>query len=99
VQAYLAENFRLFADRMNALPGVSVMAMQSTYLSWVDFSGTGISDTDLLKRLVTEAKVAPSPGPQFGTGGTGHMRFNVALPRATLEEAIGRIEKAFADLQ
>ncbi|MGI9394268.1 MAG: aminotransferase class I/II-fold pyridoxal phosphate-dependent enzyme, partial [Boseongicola sp.] len=99
VQAYIAENFRLFADRMNALPGVSVMEMKSTYLTWVDFSGTGIGDTDLLTRLVTDAKVAPSPGPHFGTGGSGHLRFNLALPRATLEEAIKRIERAFSDLQ
>ena len=84
---------------MNALPGVSVMEMRSTYLTWVDFAGTGINDADLLKRLVTEAKVAPSPGPHFGSGGTGHLRFNLALPRATLEEAITRIEAAFADLQ
>ncbi|MGI9388852.1 MAG: MalY/PatB family protein [Boseongicola sp.] len=98
-QAYIAENFRIFADRMNALPGVSVMEMQSTYLTWVDFSGTGINDTDLLKRLVTDAKVAPSPGPHFGTGGSRHLRFNVALPRATLQEAIERIERAFSDLQ
>lgn len=99
VQAYLADNFRLFADRINALPGVSVMEMQSTYLSWVDLTGTGINDADLLTRLVTEAKVAPEPGPRFGTGGAGHLRFNVALPRATLEEAIERIERAFGDLQ
>ena len=99
VQAHLAENFRLFADGMNVLPGVSVMEMQSTYLTWVDFTGTGLSDADLLKRLVSDAKVAPSPGTQFGLGGSGHMRFNVALPRATLEEAIGRIERAFQDLQ
>ncbi len=99
VQAYLAANFRLFADRMNALPGVSVMDMSATYLTWVDFTGTDLSDADLLKRLVTDARVAPSPGTQFGTGGSGHMRFNIALPRATLEEAIRRIEGVFAELQ
>ncbi len=99
LQAYLAEIFRLFADRMNALPGVSVMEMQSTYLTWVDFTGTGLSDANLLKRLVTDAKVAPSPGTQFGSGGSGHLRFNVALPRPTLMKAIARIEAAFADLQ
>ncbi|MEK6215664.1 MAG: PatB family C-S lyase [Boseongicola sp.] len=98
MQGYLAENFRLFADRMNALPGVSVMEMRSTYLTWVDFTGTGLNDEDLLKRLVAEAKVAPSPGTVFGLGGSGHMRFNLALPRATLEQAITRIEKAFQDL-
>lgn len=98
VCAYLAGNFRLFADRIGALPGTSVMEMQATYLAWVDFRGTGLDDKELMARILG-AKVAPSPGLQFGTGGSGHLRFNLALPRATLIEAIGRIERAFADLQ
>ncbi|NNE89254.1 MAG: pyridoxal phosphate-dependent aminotransferase [Silicimonas sp.] len=99
VRDYIAENFRLFADRIDALPGVSVMDMQATYLVWVDFSALGMSDAELLKRLIEVAKVAPSPGPSFGTGGEGHLRFNVALPRPALLEALDRIEAAFTDIQ
>ena len=98
VRAYLAENFRMFAERISKLPGVSVMPMRATYLSWVDFNAIGMPDKELLQRLL-DAGVAPSPGTQFGSGGSGHLRFNLALPRATLEEAISRIEAAFADLQ
>lgn len=98
VRAYLAANFERFEARLNALPGVSVMPMQSTYLSWVNFSSLGMGDKELLQRFL-DAKVAPSPGTQFGTGGAGHMRFNLALPGATLDEAITRIEAAFSDLQ
>lgn len=96
--AYLAENFRIFETRLNAIPGVSVMPMPSTYLTWVDFSALGMTDDDLLKRVL-EAKVAPNPGTQFGTGGSGHLRFNLALPRATMITAIERIEAAFSDVQ
>ena len=99
MRAYLAENFRIFSARMNAIPGVSVMDMNATYLTWVDFSRLGMSDAELLKRSVHEAKVIPSPGTQFGTGGGGHLRFNLALPRATMIEAIERLEKAFGDVQ
>ncbi|MEM8801886.1 MAG: PatB family C-S lyase [Pseudomonadota bacterium] len=98
VCAYLAENFKVFSERLNALPGVAVMPMEATYLSWVDFSALGMSDGELLKRVL-DAKVAPNPGTQFGKGGSGHLRFNLALPKATLEEAISRIEAAFGDVQ
>ncbi len=98
VRAYLAENFRVFSARMNALAGVSVMDMTSTYLAWVDFTPLGMSDPEIMRRIV-EAGVVPSPGSQFGTGGTGHMRFNLALPRPTLETAISRLEDAFRDIQ
>ena len=99
VRVYLAQNFRVFADRIGALPGVSIMEMDSTYLAWANFSGTGMDDRELLDRLVKDARIAPSPGTQFGSGGSGHMRFNLALPRATLLDAIARIESAFGDLQ
>ena len=98
VRAYIAENFRVFAERINAIPGANVMDMQSTYLTWVDFSRLGMDDGELKQRLV-DAKVAPSPGTQFGAGGSGYMRFNIALPRKTLMQAIERIEGAFSDLQ
>lgn len=98
VRAYLAENFRIFAERMDALPGVSVMPMQATYLAWVDFTALGMTDKELLDRVL-DAKVAPSPGEHFGLGGSGHLRFNVALPRPKLLEAIDRLERAFSDLQ
>ncbi|NNL35383.1 MAG: putative C-S lyase [Silicimonas sp.] len=99
VRGYIAENFRIFEARMNALPGVQVMPMASTYLAWVDFGGTGMNDAELMDRVLKTARVAASPGPQFRTGGKCHLRFNLALPRSKLEEALDRIEAAFSDLQ
>lgn len=98
-QAYLAENFRIFKERMDALPGVSVMDMDATYLTWVSFDGLGMDDAELLKRSVQDAKVIPNPGTQFGIGGSGHMRYNIALPRVKLIEALDRLETAFGDVQ
>ena len=98
VRAYLAENFALWRNRIGALPGIEVMDMSCTYLSWVDFSGTGMTPKETTGRLHS-AGIAMSPGAQFGDGGEDWHRFNIAMPRARLEEAIERIEGAFADLQ
>lgn len=95
----IADNIALLTERLNTLPGVRVMECPATYLVWVDFTNTGLTDAELMDRMLKGARVAPSPGTQFGTGGAGHLRFNVALPRAMLEEALDRIEAAFADLQ
>ncbi len=96
---YIAGNFTLLEKRLNALPGTRVMPMQATYLAWVDFTRTGLSDEELMSRFLDQAKVVPSPGPAFGTGGAGHLRLNIALPRPTLLQALDRIEHAFSDLQ
>ncbi|NNL19372.1 MAG: aminotransferase class I/II-fold pyridoxal phosphate-dependent enzyme [Boseongicola sp.] len=98
-QAYLAENFRFFKERMEGIPGVSVMDMDATYLTWVSFEGLGMEDEEILRRSVMDAKVVPNPGTQFGVGGSGHLRYNVALPRAKMMDAIERLEEAFKDVQ
>jgi cystathionine beta-lyase len=99
VRAYIAGNYAIWRDRIGAIPGLSVMEMDSTYLAWVDFRGTGMSVDEVDRRVFEEARIVKSPGQQFGTGGEGWNRFNLALPRPKLEEAIRRMEAAFSDLQ
>lgn len=99
VRAYLARNFALWRDRIGALPGVRVMDMQATYLSWVDFTDTGMTPEETDRRIRQDARIAQSPGAQFGKGGENFHRFNLAMPRARLIEAIERLETAFGDLQ
>jgi len=98
VRAYIAENFRVWQERIGALPGVRVMNMSATYLSWVDFSGTGMSGDESLARI-RDAGIGATPGVVFGDGGSGWQRFNIALPRPLLMQAIERVETAFSDLQ
>ena len=98
VREYLAGNFALWQKRINAIPGLKAMDMSSTYLSWVDFSGTGMPPDQTMRRL-HDAGIAMSPGAQFGKGGEDWHRFNIAMPRPLLKQAISRIEGAFADLQ
>jgi cystathionine beta-lyase len=97
--AYLCGNARVFAEGVAAIPGLSAMPMQSTYLAWVDFAPLGMSWDEVRRRIVEEARVGPSPGPAFGTGGDCAMRFNLGTQRARVEEAVTRLQEAFADVQ
>lgn len=97
--AYLDENRRIFDAGVNTIPGVQSMALQSTYLSWVDFSGTGMNAEELSHRAGSVARIAANKGPTFGKGGETWLRFNFATRRALVEEAVERLQKAFGDLQ
>ena len=97
--AYLAENARVFDAGIAAIPGARSMKLQATYLSWVDFSGTGIDAEGLRARVEGGARIAANHGESFGTGGAQHLRFNIATPRARVAEAVARLQQAFADLQ
>ena len=96
---YLDRNRRLFDEGVNAIPGVRSMPLEATYLAWVDFSGTGMSPDEVRRRVEGEAKIAANHGESFGTGGESFLRFNLATPRTRVEDAVARLQAAFADLQ
>ena len=96
---YLDGNRKIFDAGVNAIPGLSSMHMDSTYLAWVDFSGTGMSMADFTNRVQNDAKIAVNHGPTFGKGGEDFLRFNFATQRANVIKAVERLQAAFGDLQ
>jgi len=96
---YLDGNRRLFDAGVNAIPGLRSMPLQATYLAWVDFAGTGMPAEEFTQRVEKGARIAANHGPSFGTGGDSFLRFNLAMPRAVVAEAVARLQTAFADLQ
>lgn len=97
--AYIDANRRLFDDRVNAIPGLKSMPLESTYLAWVDFSGTGMAADEYTRRVEKTAKLAVNHGDSFGKGGENFLRFNLAAPKSQVEDALRRLEDAFGDLQ
>lgn len=99
VMEYIAGNARIFDAGVNAIPGLKAMPLQATYLSWVDFAGTGMSREEVTRRIEKDAQIAANYGPTFGKGGETFMRFNIATQRSRVEDAVARLTKAFGDLQ
>ncbi|MBL1436223.1 MAG: pyridoxal phosphate-dependent aminotransferase [Rhodobacteraceae bacterium] len=97
--AYLTENKRVFDEGVNAIPGLRSMNLESTYLAWVDFSGTGMDMPEVIDRVQSRAKIAANYGETFGKGGEKFLRFNLGCPREMVEDAVSRLQLAFADLQ
>lgn len=97
--AYLDGNRKIFDAAVNAIPGVTSMPLEATYLSWVDFDGTGMAGEEFIARVEKQAHIAANHGATFGTGGESFLRFNLATPRSRVIEAADRLQKAFADLQ
>ena len=97
--SYLDGNRQAFETGLSAIPGVKPMTLGATYLSWVNFSGTGMNDAEIKDRIFKQAKVAPNYGETFGTGGENFMRFNLGTARANIDEAVARLQSAFSDLQ
>ncbi len=99
LMAYLDGNRRVFDEGIGAIPGLSSMRLEATYLAWVDFAGTGMEAAEFTARVERGARIAANHGATFGTGGASFLRFNIATPRARIVEAVARLQEAFADLQ
>jgi cystathionine beta-lyase len=54
---------------------------------------------EFTRRVQRDARIAANHGPTFGKGGDSWLRFNLATPRARVEEAVRRLQAAFGDLQ
>jgi cystathionine beta-lyase len=96
---YLDGNRKVFDAGIDAIPGVWSMPLESTFLAWVDFSGTGMTPEEIAERIRDVAKIGVSPGAAFGPGGELFNRFNIATHRSLVEDAVARMQEAFSDLQ
>ncbi|TAG29422.1 MAG: pyridoxal phosphate-dependent aminotransferase [Rhodobacterales bacterium] len=96
---YLDGNRRVFDDGIARIPGLRSTPLEATYLAWVDFSATGMAESEFIERVQKVAKIATNHGTAFGSGGETYLRFNLACPRAQVVEAVDRLTRAFADLQ
>ena len=89
MMVYVKGNFDLLENFLKTkLPLLSIAKPEATFLAWIDFSKTGLSDKELRNKLV-KAGLGLSPGTVFGDGGSGFMRMNLGCPRSVLKEALG----------
>ncbi|RUR00662.1 MalY/PatB family protein [Labedella endophytica] len=72
------------------LPSVSVVEPHAGYLAWVDVRSLGLGD-EPADTILEHARVALRTGTDFGPGGEGRVRVNLACDPALLDEAIDRI--------
>jgi cystathionine beta-lyase len=99
LMTYIDGNRALFDAGIAAIPGLHSMPLEATYLAWVDFAGTGMAPAEFIARVEGQAGIAANHGATFGRGGENCLRFNLAMPRVQIAEAVGRLQAAFADLQ
>jgi cystathionine beta-lyase len=100
VLAYITSNRDFVVDFVKKhIPDMKLTIPDATYLIWLDCSEllragkmTGLPH----KFFLEHAKVALNEGADFGPGGEGFVRLNLACPRSTLEDALDRMHKSLA---
>jgi cystathionine beta-lyase len=94
VLAYLLENRTAVMDFLSReLAAIQVLPPEATYLAWLDCRALGLPKEPVFF-FREEAKVALSPGPDFGTPGQGFVRLNFATSSAILAQILERMAEA-----
>ena len=93
---YVQGNIDYVSDFLTKnLPKVKFHKPQATYMMWLDFNGYGLSEKELWQKMTQDAQLGFNRGKDFGEAGNGFFRVNLACPRATVEEAMRRLESVF----
>lgn len=96
---YIRENYNFAKEYIeHHLSDFKVVDSEGTYLMWIDYTQTELTDEEIYNWLFKESKVAVTMGDSFGVDGKGFFRVNVALSRNKLEEALTRMSKSYKKL-
>lgn len=93
--AYVEDNIRFVVDFLEKnVPTVRCVVPEASFLVWLDFTGLGLQQQQLMDLLLDKAHLALNDGAMFGSQGTGFMRLNVGTPRCVLRQALEHIAEA-----
>ena len=81
------------AERINAIPYLSVRPPQGTFYLFPDVTKTGLTSVAFQNQLFERAHVLVTPGSAFGETGEGHVRIVCTASMANLKEAFDRMER------
>lgn len=76
------------------LPEVGLVKPEGTYQIWLDFNSITKNDGELRELLYKKAKLGITLGTDYGIGGKGFARMNIASPQPMIMAALKRLEKA-----
>jgi cysteine-S-conjugate beta-lyase len=93
---YLEANYHYLQTTLAThMPKLRPSPLEATYLLWLDCSALNLNDADLQEFFYHHAKLILTMGHAFGSGGSQHVRINIATQRATLEQAIQQLQSAY----
>lgn len=94
-KAYMRENLEFVRTFLaEHLPAIKLVEPEGTYFAWLDCTGLGMTKEELDDVIIHKAKLWLDSGAIFGEVAALFQRVVLACPRATLEEAMRRLEKA-----
>ncbi len=99
VNEYIFENKRYAVDYINKnIPDVKAALSEATYLLWVDVSKYTSNSEEFARDMREKTGLYVSDGVEYGRGGEGFIRINLATRRSSVEDGMARFERYIKSL-
>ena len=92
VNEYIFENKKYAVDYINEnIPNVRARFSEATYLLWTDVSAYTDNSEEFARDMREKTGLFVSDGVEYGRGGEGFVRINLATQRSNVEDGMARL--------
>lgn len=89
-------NYKLLKERFNSqMPILSISPLEGTYVAWIDCRKLGMDDESLIDFFENHVHTIVDPGIDYGYGGSGYIRINIATSHKQIELFLDNLELAY----
>lgn len=92
---YISGSRKIAAEYIaERIGGIKLVPADATYLLWLDCSKITDNADILADEILSKSGLMLTSGSHYGNAGRCFMRMNIACPRSSLEDGLGRLEKS-----
>ncbi len=95
MNAHTLENYHILTEALKEMPLISVSPLEGTFVAWLDCRRLKLSDKEIEHFFMDDALLWADWGEEYGPGGSGFVRMNIATTREKLETALTNLKKAY----
>lgn len=95
LKKYIWENYCELKEGLTAVqPKVRLCPLEGGFVAWLDLRPLGYSDAELKEFLEMKAGIIGDMGEEYGAGGEGFLRINIATPRNSIITFVKKLTDA-----
>jgi len=95
MNAHTKEMYCLLTETLKEMPLITVSPLEGTFVAWLDCRKLKLSDKELEHFFMEDALLWADWGEEYGPGGNGFVRMNIATTREKMETALANLKKAY----
>lgn len=95
MNTHTLSNYNLLTEAVKEMPLLSVSPLEGTFVAWLDCRKLNLPDKEIEHFFMEDALLWADWGEEYGPGGSGFVRINIATTRERLETALSNLKKAY----